>query len=317
MAEQDARRGTAAKASPGGRRALLQVALGALGAAAGARLLGGRNASAADGSSLKIGSAWDANNTGATRTMLRTDLDGTAFRVENRSGAGDERTAIYAQVGAVNAADPAEPTAVYAISTAGANSIGVRAYGATGVQGYASGVAPNVGVYGASDHVGVHGSAGDGGTGVMGTVIGTSGYGVRGIGDDAGTIGVSAEAGSGGIGLSVLGSAVIPPGSPAAGVAASPGPAMLVQGSAVFDGPVAFSSAGRAFIGARQQQVRVKAPRIGGPSSPVDVLATLQSNAGDGVAVSRVQKGRGFFDIVLTGPASARAVVAYFLVQRA
>lgn len=292
------------------RRALLRAAVLALGASGAATL-----ARRAEAGPAPVYLEIDADNSGAARTQLRADHNGSTLKIENRSGIGDQRNAIYAQLGGVSGADPGVPTAIVAINT-------INDAGATGVRGFASGIGVDgygsgtngVGVYGAGNLVGVHGSV-NSATGVLGTVIGATGYGVRGIADDAGTWGVRAEGGSGGTGLSVIGGGGVPGAGAEAGGSAL-GPAMQVEGSSVFDGPVGFGTLKRAYIEAGEASVRIPAAPVSGPRGRVDVLVTLQSDPGKGAALGHVAKGKGFFEVVLTKPATKRTAIAYLVAHR-
>lgn len=299
-----------AKVSRRPRRDLLRAAATAMGAAGLVTLTRAAEAGPAP-SYLEI----DADNTGSARTQLRADHGGTAFRVENRHGSGSARNAIFAQLGGVSGADPDVPTAIAALNTVSdPEAIGVRGFASgVGVAGHGSG-ANGVGIYGSGTSVGVHGSV-NSATGVMGTVLGTSGYGVRGIGDDAGSWGVRAEGGSGGTALSVLGAGGIPGAGDTAG-GTPPGPAMLVEGSAVLDGPLGLGALKRAYIDAGQASVKVRAASISGSRGRADVLVTLQSDPGGGATLSHVVKGRGVFEVVLTKAATKRTALAYLVASR-
>ena len=292
------------------RRDLLRAAAAGIGAAGLSSLTRGAEAGPAP-VYLEV----DADNTGATRTQLRSDHNGTTLKVENRGGTGDHRNAIFAQLGGVSGADPDVPTAIAAINTVNEpGAIGIRGFASgTGVDGYGSGT-NGVGVYGAGNLVGVHGSV-NSATGVLGTVLGATGYGVRGIADEAGTWGVRAEGGSGGTGLSVIGGGGVPGAGTAAGGSVL-GPAMQVEGSSILDGPVGFGTLKRAYIGAGETSVRIPAASVAGPRGRVDVLVTLQSDPGKGAALAYVAKGKGFFDVVLTKAATKRTAVAYLLAHR-
>jgi hypothetical protein len=76
------------------------------------------------------------------------------------------------------------------------------------------------------------------------------------------------------------------------------------------DRPIAVESSGRATVGVGRRSVRVTRAGL----LPTDnVIATLQSRAGDGIAISHVKVSADKFEVFLTAPAQVAARLAFLV----
>jgi hypothetical protein len=183
-------------------------------------------------------------------------------------------------------------------TSVGGSGIGVRGNGASGGTGLSGIVAAG------------------GGTGVLGTANSTNGVGISGQGSFIGVVGGNpggSPNGAGVVGTSAASHGVRGTGTSTNGVGVraetqSPTDGFALQTS----GPVQFSTAGLATINAGSATVTVT------PGVPVrstsKVLATLQSTGGTLRFVSKDTVNNRFI-IHLTGNATAKVSVAYFLIS--